>query len=274
MIATFSLFSCQKDDGFSSRDITYLDQAEVQKRVEENGLTITYADSSALNDAICASVASFNQDKTVCVFGGSLSCCTESLYAKYLWAYYLNWHIFTYGMGGYGFSSLQGSIQNQVDHAKPADIYILWASTNDYTNNREIGKPSDYTEADGYDQSKLTTQCGGMNYCIKKLQKISPEAKIYVFGSLPFYQHEGGYMTETELRNELGHTFYQYIEAQQKVAELHGLKFLNQFDIPVLTRESSALYYQDDAFHMTEQGYANVGVYQLYFLATETEFNK
>ncbi len=36
-----------------------------------------------------------------------------------------------FGVGGAGFSSLQGkSLQQQVDEAGVFDIYVLWASTN------------------------------------------------------------------------------------------------------------------------------------------------
>lgn len=267
LLIASSLFSCQKTEF----DITYLNSAEVQKRVAEDGITINYVDSVALNDAIYASVSSFNRKKNVGVFGGSLSSRPESLYAKYLWAYYLDWDIFTYGYGGYGFSSLQGSIQDEVDHAKKHDIYILWASTNDYTSSREIGSVTDYTEADGFNPKKLETQCGGLNYCIKKIRSMMPNAKIYIFGSLPFYLYAGGYSKEAEDKNELGYTFYQYVEAQKAVAEAQNVMYFNQFDIPVITKQNSDSFYYDDKFHMTEQGYANIGVYQLYFLSTETE---
>lgn len=73
--------------------------------------------------------------------------------------------ITNYGVPGAGFSSLQGkSLQQQVDEAGVFDIYILWASTNDYTNKRAIGEYTDYTEFDGYNEEKLVTQAGGINY--------------------------------------------------------------------------------------------------------------
>ena len=59
--------------------------------------------------------------------------------------------------------------------------------------NLPMGSPTDYTEADEYDEGKLGTQCGGMNYCIRHLRQLNPHAQIYIFGSLPFFEHEGGY---------------------------------------------------------------------------------
>ncbi len=113
---------------------------------------------------------SFNYGKSVAVFGGSVSVIPVSDSAKIMWKKYLGMTITNYGVPGAGFSSLQGkSLQQQVDEAGVFDIYILWASTNDYTNHREVGNYTDYTEFDGYDKEKLTTQAGGINYCIKRI---------------------------------------------------------------------------------------------------------
>ncbi len=268
LVLCFSFFSsCQKED----LPVSFLDTFSVQDKVGDEFSKIHFGNSIDLDKAIAASINSENRDKSVGVFGGSLSSCWESLYAKYFWCCYLNMRVFTYGLGGYGFSSLQGGIQDQVRNAKKHDIYILWASTNDYTNSREIGTHTDYTQTDGYDKSKLVTQCGGMNFCIKHLREINPKAQIFIFGSLPFFAYEGGYLRESSFKNELDYTFYEYIDAQNKVAEYQGVKFFNQFDIPVLTVEHSADYYKEDKYHMTQTGYANVGVYQLYFLSKEKE---
>ena len=110
---------------------------------------------------------SFNYGKSVAVFGGSVSVIPESDSAKIMWKEYLGMNITNYGVPGAGFSSLQGkSLQQQVDEAGVFDIYILWASTNDYTNHRDVGSYTDYTVFDGYDKEKLITQAGGINYCM------------------------------------------------------------------------------------------------------------
>ena len=113
-----------------------------------------------------------NFGKSIAVFGGSLSVNDESDAAKQMWADLLDAEITTYGAGGAGFSLEQGySIQHQVDTAGLHDIYILWASTNDFTNCRDVGTWKDYTAYDGYDESRLSSQCGGINYCIRKYWK-------------------------------------------------------------------------------------------------------
>ena len=114
-----------------------------------------------------------NYGKSVAVMGGSLSVNKESNAAKQLWANLLGMSVTTYGVGGAGFSSEQGhTLQQQVREAGVHDIYILWASTNDYMNNRECGEWTDYTEFDGYDESKLTTQCGGIKHILIVIIRI------------------------------------------------------------------------------------------------------
>ena len=233
------------------------------------GFGCELADSALMQKVAKKCRYSKNRGKTVAVFGGSLSVNRESQATKLMWRQYLNMQVTDYGHGGYGFSSLQGSILDQVNRAKQHDIYILWASTNDYTNNREPGTPQDYTEADGFDESKLVTQCGGLNYCIRKLREINPRATIYVFGSLPFWWNSGGYDPQSSEVNKTGHNFGYYIELQRQVAYLQGVKFLDQFQLPVLTPQTKDRYYLQDNLHMNYNGYANVGVYQLQFLATE-----
>jgi hypothetical protein len=125
---------------------------------------------------------SLNYGKSVAVFGGSVSVIPASETAKDIWRERLGMSVTTYGVSGAGFSSLQGkSLQQQVDEAGVFDIYILWASTNDYNNKRENGSYTDYTEFDGFDREKLITQAGGINYCIKKIYALNPNATIYLF---------------------------------------------------------------------------------------------
>lgn len=204
---------------------------------------------------------SFNYGKTVAVFGGSVSVIPASDSAKILWKRYLGVTVTNYGVGGAGFSSLQGkSLQRQVDEAGVYDIYVLWASTNDYTNHREVGNYTDYTEFDNYDTTKLVTQAGGINYCIKKIYEKNPHAQIYFFTSGKAFIDRGGY-----------DPFYprgmnEYVEMQKKVCELHGIPFLDQFFQGGYTIFNKDLYYHD-AIHMNTMGYHKLGELQVAFLA-------
>ena len=204
---------------------------------------------------------SFNYGKSVAVFGGSVSVIPESDSAKNLWEEYLGMTITNYGVPGAGFSSLQGkSLQQQIDEAGVFDIYVLWASTNDYTNHREVGSYTDYTEFDGYDKEKLVTQAGGINYCIKKIYELNPNAAIYFFTSSKAFNDRGGY-----------DPFYakgmnEYVKMQKKVCELHGIPVLDQFFLGGYNVYNKQLYYHD-AIHMNKLGYKKLGQLQVPFLA-------
>ncbi|MDP4208106.1 MAG: SGNH/GDSL hydrolase family protein [Bacteroidota bacterium] len=204
---------------------------------------------------------SINYCKSVAVFGGSVSVIPASNSAKNMWKEYLGMTITDYGVPGAGFSSLQGkSLQQQVNEAGIFDIYILWASTNDYTNHREVGSYTDYTEFDGYDKNKLTTQAGGINYCIKKIYEINPHAVIYFFTSSKAFTDRGGY--DPFYENGMN----QYVQMQKKICELHGIPVLDQFSLGGYNIYNKQLYYHD-AIHMNTMGYKKLGELQVSFLA-------
>ena len=69
--------------------------------------------------------------------------------------------------------------------------------------------------------------------------------------------------------NKTGHNFAYYINLQRQVAEQQGVLFFDQFQLPVLTPQTRERFYLSDNLHMNYNGYANVGLYQLHFLATE-----
>ena len=175
--------------------------------------------------------ASFNFGKSVAVFGGSVSVIPESDSAKVLWEKHLGLTITNYGVPGAGFSSLQGkSMQQQVDEAGVFDIYILWASTNDY------------------------------NYCIKKIYEINPNATIYFFTSSKAFNDRGAYdpfYTEGMV---------QHVDMQKMICELHGIPVLDQFLLGGYNIYNKDLYYRDP-IHMNVVGYKKLGELQVSFLA-------
>ncbi|MEB2776801.1 SGNH/GDSL hydrolase family protein [Algoriphagus sp. D3-2-R+10] len=205
--------------------------------------------------------ASYNYGKSVAVFGGSVSVIPASDSAKNMWKDRLGMTIMNFGVGGAGFSSLQGkSLQQQVDEAGVFDIYILWASTNDYTNQREEGSYTDYTEFDSFDKEKLVTQAGGINYCIKKIYEINPNAQIYFFTSSKAFNDIGAYDPFTE------NGMVSYIDVQKKICQLHGIPYLDLFTLGGYNVYNKALYYTDP-IHMNVAGYKKLGELQVAFLA-------
>ena len=209
-----------------------------------------------------------NFGKRIAVFGGSLSVNPESDAAKQMWSDLLGAEVVTYGVGGAGFSSEQGcTLQWQVDTAEVVDVYVLWASTNDYTNSRECGTWKDYTVYDNYDESKLTTQCGGINYCIKTLLEKNPEAEIYFFTSLRFFGQDAGHNPFSTEPNKTGKTFADYIQAQKDCCAYYGIPVLDQFNLQGINEFNMSLYYKGDKLHMNEAGYRKIGPVQAAFLA-------
>lgn len=204
---------------------------------------------------------SMNFGKTVAVFGGSVSVIPPSDSAKVLWEKHLGLKITNFGVPGAGFSSLQGkSLQKQVDEAGVFDIYILWASTNDFTNKREVGEYTDFTEWDGYDTTKLTTQAGGINYCIRKIYEKNPDAIIYFFTSSKAFHNRGGH--DPFVENGMN----RYVDMQKKICALHGIPVLDQFTNAGFNTHNQKRYYADP-IHMNYLGYKKLGELQVGFLA-------
>ncbi|MBR1406093.1 MAG: SGNH/GDSL hydrolase family protein [Bacteroidales bacterium] len=209
-----------------------------------------------------------NFGKSIAVFGGSLSVNKESDVAKQMWADLLDATVVTYGVGGAGFSYDQGcTLQWQVDTAGVYDIYVLWASTNDYTNSRECGTWQDYTVYDNYDESKRVTQCGGINYCIKKILEKNPRAEIYFFTSLRFFGQDAGHNPFSTEPNKTGKTFAEYIQAQRDCCAYYGIPVLDQFNLQGINEFNVSEYYVGDKLHMNEEGYRRIGPVQAAFLA-------
>lgn len=210
-----------------------------------------------------------NFGKSIAVFGGSLSVNDESDAAKQMWADLLGAEVTTYGVGGAGFSSEQGySLQRQVDTAAKHDIYILWASTNDFTNGRKPGTWKDYTRYDGFDENNLDSQCGGINYCIRKILEKNPEASIYFFTSLRFFSSDSGGNPFSVQTNRAGFTFSDYIEGQKACCAYYGIPVLDQFSIQGVNEFNVSEYYLEDSLHMNREGYLKIAPAQVSFIAS------
>lgn len=256
---------CDTEEAFSFDKIEPLEDYSIYIQNEEQ--------DSIFREAVDACAMSSNFGKSVGVFGGSLSSLPESIIAKGLWKKYLHMDIKTYGKPGHGFSIKQGSIQNQVNRAIAHDIYILWASTNDYTTLREAGEATDYTVYDNFDKKKLSTQCGGINYCISRLQEINPSATIYLFTSLKFFGSAGNtvYGYEINPASTLNNmpSFYEYVQKQKECAILQDVPYFDQWTAQEsITSENYSIFYKEnDGYHMTEHGYFDIGIRQLLFLA-------
>ncbi len=154
-----------------------------------------------------------------------------------------------------------------MSEAGEYDIYILWASTNDYTNGREVGSWKDYTVYDGYDSSKLNTQCGGINFCIKTILEKNPKAKIYFFTSLRFFSADSGHNPFSDVPNKAGYTFSEYVQGQKDCCAYYGIPVLDQFNLQGINEFNVEEYYREDKLHMKADGYRRIGPVQAAFIA-------
>lgn len=208
--------------------------------------------------------------KSIAILGGSLASLDESNVTKKL--YYQILHcspITTYGHGGWGFATKNGSIQDILQDLQYHDIYILWCSTNDYGTGIPCGEPTDFSETDGLDFTKTSTQCGGINLTIKTIREINPNALIIGFTSLRFFgknaSREDGYLEDTTKNNGQGITFHEYVAKQIETFELAKIPYYDQYHCGLFTVDNYGDYYQEDGFHLTENGYFLLGCKQVQF---------
>ena len=207
--------------------------------------------------------------KKCAVFGGSFSCISQSEAAKNVWKEKLGLQVVTYGVGAMGFSSLTGdqNIQAQVDKAVAKDkydIFILWASTNDFARNYPIGTYRDYTIFDNFDKTKLDTQCGGINYCIRKIYESNPLAKIYFFTTLQTVRW--GERSDDPFYNGEKSKIYDYVNAQKDCCKYWGVPCFDMFECTPINDYTKKVYVQEDGLHLTEVCYKNMGESMMMFM--------
>lgn len=187
------------------------------------------------------------------LFGGSYTRASGSEIVINMWKDSLSFDVINYGEHGYGFSSLQGSIQTSVENADILDVYVLWASTNDFMYNRDVGSVNDYSANDGYNESKRITQCGGINYCIRKLREKNPSCKIIFISSIPVFTIPAGYLTDS--CNVTGYSFYDYVKGQEECCLMQNVAFLNLFDSGLFTVDNYRDYFLPNDIHLNSAGY-------------------
>ena len=212
--------------------------------------------------------------QTIALFGGSFSVIPASNVATDFWAEQLNAEITKYGVGGAGFSNKtqqEGKhIQWQIDQAcapeAPVyDTYILWASTNDFNQaNTLSGDPWDYTEYDGFDASKLQTQCGGINYCIKRIREKAPKARILFMTSTKCFSAPGSGTNINYQGPEGGMNVF--VAKQMLCCQAAGVPFLDLFTLPPFSDSNFETFTESDHLHLNAKGYEAIRDLQVKFI--------
>ena len=117
------------------------------------------------------------------VFGGSIAASPSAEPAKKMWRDSLGsrYIIETKASGGAGFSSLtKRPVYVQIQESRAYDVYILWASLNDFYMHYITYKRENIGSI--YRQD-LTSQSGGINYSYEQILLKNPKAKILFFSS-------------------------------------------------------------------------------------------
>ena len=219
-------------------------------------------------------VANKQHKHSIALFGGSFTVIGASNVATDYWAEQLDATVTKYGVGGAGFSNITQSegkhIQWQIDQACAPDApvydtYILWASTNDFTwANTLSGDPWDYTEYDGFDKSKLNTQCGGINYAFKKIREKAPKARILFMTSTKCLNTPGS-GTDINYRGPEG-GMNLFVDKQMLCCRAAGVPYLDQFTLPPFNESNVDQYTESDRLHLNAAGYEALRDLQVRFI--------
>ncbi len=208
--------------------------------------------------------------KSIAVLGGSLAANDGGDVCKSLYCQLLHCSpIVTYAHGGFGFATKGYSVLDFLPFLEQHDIYILWCSTNDYNTGIPVGEPTDYTEADAFNEKNAKTQCGGINKCIRSIREGFPNALVIGFTSLPFFgeggSREDGYSDEAKPCKRQDVNFSEYIEKQRETFERAGVPYFDQFASGLFSVENYTSFYVTDGFHLNRDGYFLLGCKQVAF---------
>ena len=157
---------------------------------------------------------------------------------------YYGANIVNYAVSGSGFLRPINSktIFSQASNAGVHDIYVIWASTNDWTMGTYLLGEFDDFQKDG----KVETVCGALNATISALIDKNKNAKIYVLLPMKGVDTRGFDFTNGKYgnamfdavspywKNPMGYTFGEYINAVIKVCTYRGVAVVDTFSAPNL----------------------------------------
>ena len=145
------------------------------------------------------------------------------------------------------------------------DVYIIMGGINDYGQNVPLGVSN--SAADD------TTYCGGLKKAFDWIRSNNKSAKIYTV--TPFKGYDNGtngfadryWNPRTSIKNSDGHTFYEYIQAQKEVAQIHGVPCFDLWANQQFSGTSAWEHYLSDLLHPNGKGYQAVADVLVDFIA-------
>ena len=271
MVCLFSLVSCS-GDWHDERVVSSPPVISNAVKAEKNeriliSLAEQYPNSDY--DAIMKEAAKVHcySGKSLAYLGASLVNLPECDLARYMVEKAFGCEVTAYGHGGYGYASSQ-NLQDYARNMNQHDVYIIWGTTNDYSLDVSVGGSSDYTEEDGYDESKLNTACGGMNYVIVQARRINPKAIVLGYSTVKIFNglRLDGSMRNSAHTNLAGYHFFDYVDAQLACFERQNVPCLNVWDWEYFTHSNWTDHYQEDGTHLLYSGYFFLAMEHIKFL--------
>lgn len=158
------------------------------------------------------------------------------------------------------------------------DVYIIMGGINDYGQDVPLGE--------SYGAANDTTYCGGLKKAIDWIKTANPNARIYTITPFKAYDnsraveldpevrhnnHQDRYWNpHTNIRNDDGHTFYEYVQAQKEVAQIHGVPCFDLWANQQFSGAQASKYYLSDYTHPNGKGYQAVADALVNFIAYGT----
>ena len=204
------------------------------------------------------SILSNNYGKTIGIIGGSFATEANAKIVYDMLREKLGMTVNSAAIGGAGFCQGTTFVQQSANFAS-CDIYVIWCSTNDFTNNKAIGNSSDAAGAN--------TQWGAFKQVLANLYASNPNAKICLWSSSPHLTskqgNEEGIGSTTNYTNNLR----EYVDAQQEMCAMYSIPYLDQYYQSGQNSFNKSLVCKSNDFHLTDFGYQLLANKQLLMLS-------
>ena len=105
-----------------------------------------------------------------------------------------------------------------TENLKTADIYTIYAGTNDFSHNLEIGTISDYDNSTGD-----STYYGALRVMVDRIYNINPNAILFLFTNTR--RDKDGY--DSFNTNSLGYKLNDYNEAIRYISKKYGIEIID-----------------------------------------------
>lgn len=139
------------------------------------------------------------------------------------------------------------------------DIYVIFGGINDFGNEIPLGESNGAADD--------TTYCGGLKKAIDWIRSNNKSAKIYTVTPFKAYKPDDRYWNPRSNIKKKGHTFYEFIQAQKEVAQIHGVPCFDLWANQQFSGASAWEHYYTDLLHPNGKGYQAVADALVEFLA-------